>query len=581
MGFRPRAQLASAVGRDFERLVLPYFQFAFPGIGRPTPLAAWDRKGVDLMTTPERDPIEVCVQCKSTMKERFEPSDIGQFTDDINKFVASGIRCNRYIVAFNRNDFDGLIQAELSAHLATLPTKPNLEVWPLSRIVNEAQNSIRNLVLSRVKQFNDQWQQQIVGRFAPSGSWVRRVPARTYRMMVDWNNDPELREQVRTRDIDIKEFLVDERGPHMGLLIGDDGTGKTSAALILSQTQERTVIYVPAAILPSEASRGTNVLTRTIALAIDVRASDEQPTQLFSFFVGRALAGILRQDPNVVLIIDGLDENRVYRGFQGLKLIRAQFKGMRCKTIISTRTKHFNLRTGDFSQALKITGRVGRATKGIRVVELQPWTEITILKHIDDVRKGLSSADKRALGTLMELIQEKRAHEFYGTLLSHPIFLDLIIDDVVNDKIQRASRSHLVRSWILRKVKRDQDKYLGDPIGGDIISEARLIFSALEDIAIKMSERNSRIPLERIDHAEVLHTLSKYKLTRDEIFELLLKSVLVATGQTATFQDASIMFSHRIFHEYMIASAMVRNKELPAVDTPGEIVTFFEELMRS
>jgi hypothetical protein len=151
MPFRPRVQLAAGVGRDFERLALPYFQFVFPGIVRPTPLAIWDRRGVDLMTTPERSPVEVCVQCKSTSNERFEKEDIEDFKHDIEKFIASGIQCDRYIIALNRNDYDGLIQTTLENYVKNRPSKLNLEIWKLARIVDEAQDAVRNLILVRIK----------------------------------------------------------------------------------------------------------------------------------------------------------------------------------------------------------------------------------------------------------------------------------------------------------------------------------------------------------------------------------------------------------------------------------------------
>ena len=315
MGFSPRVQLSSAVGRDFERLVLPYFQFVFPSMERPTALAAWDRKGVDLMTDPERRPIEVCVQCKSTLKERFSLADVNEIKSEIEAFLRMNIECNRYILALNRNDFEGHFQKTFAA-LETTPAKTSVEVWPLSRIVDEAQEAVRLTILDRVKSFNEIWGEQLVGRFWPSGRWVRRVPASTYRMMVDWEIEPELREKVMLGEIDVRDFLLNENGPHMGLLIGDDGTGKTSAALIISQTKEKTVIFVPATSLPTETSRGTNILTREIARAIDLFGADEEKGRLFDFFMGRSLARILRQDPNVVLIIDGLDENRAYRGLK-------------------------------------------------------------------------------------------------------------------------------------------------------------------------------------------------------------------------------------------------------------------------
>jgi hypothetical protein len=232
---------------------------------------------------------------------------------------------------------------------------------------------------------------------------------------------------VRVRELEVQKFLIDEKGPHMGLLVGDDGTGKTSAALILSQRLDKTVIYVPAAILPTTGSHGTNVITRAIAHAIGVGVAPSEPSALFSYFLGRGLSRVLRQDRNVILIIDGLDENRVYRGFRGLKLIRAQFKGMRCKTILSTRTKHFNLRTGDFSQALQFTGKKGRQTKGIRVVELQPWTEDTILRHIEDVQNDVRTTQRDGpAGTYRSGEKQSAQMQYMARCLVILSFLDLI-----------------------------------------------------------------------------------------------------------------------------------------------------------
>lgn len=578
MGFSPRVQLASATGRDFERLVLPYLQFVFPDLGQPTPLAIWDRKGVDLMTTPEEDPIGICVQCKSTTKTRFDLTEINEFKNDLQKFAASGTRCKRYIVALNRNDFDGEVYNAISGFVPTLALSGTVEVWELGRIVREAENAIKELIRRRIAAFNEEWRKQLIGRFAPSGAWVRHVPAFVYRMMIAWDSEPEIRGTKRSKDVEIGPFLLRESGPHMALLIGDDGSGKTSAALIASQDRNRTVIYVPASSLNIPPSHGTSELARTIGKAIDVRPEHGEETDLFRFLVGRGLAQILREDESVTLVIDGLDESRIFRGFGGLRYIRSQLKGMRCKIILSTRTKHFDLRAGDFSQALQHKGKVANRKKGIEVIELRPWTRGTIVRHVNDVARALSKHASGFLDQLIAAINDGDGDLLYGSLLGHPIYLDLIIDDVINDRLQKSTRSSLVRSWIIRKIRRDQNKYDADPIRGDVTQEMRLIFLALEDIALEMSEAGARIPIERISHTNVRNVLRKYGLTEDEIFELLLKSVLVAVGQTTAARDATIMFSHRVFHEYMVASAMLRTNEQPSEGTPREIVAFFNEL---
>jgi hypothetical protein len=134
---------------------------------------------------------------------------------------------------------------------------------------------------------------------------------------------------------------------------------------------------------------------------------------------------------------------------------------------------------------------------------------------------------------------------------------------------------------MLRKIKRDQDKYPGDPIGGDVASEARLIFAGLEDVALEMSEPQSRLPIESLPYSDVKRILSKHGIVGEDMFEFLLKSVLVTAGQTTTFQDANILFPHRVFHEYLIASAMIRLREEPSAATPSEIVSFYSELTQA
>ena len=147
--------------------------------------------------------------------------------------------------------------------------------------------------------------EKLIGRLAPSGGWIRQVPCRTFRMMLDWEHEPELRENIILGDIDVRARLLDSKYPLMGLLIGDDGIGKTSAALITSQVGNRTVICVPASVLKTD-QHGISVLTREIGRAIDVPQPKGTSNKLFLFFLGRGLAKILRQDSSVVLIIDGL-----------------------------------------------------------------------------------------------------------------------------------------------------------------------------------------------------------------------------------------------------------------------------------
>ena len=154
MGFRPRIQLSSAVDRDFERIALPYFQFVFPDIIQPTPRAAWDRKGVDLMTSPEREPIKVCVQCKTTLKPRFKSSDVKALLAELEKFRNAEVRSERYILALNRNDFGGLIQSAIAQYCAKFSELSHVEIWDVGRIADKSQDAVVRLIRDHIRNFN-------------------------------------------------------------------------------------------------------------------------------------------------------------------------------------------------------------------------------------------------------------------------------------------------------------------------------------------------------------------------------------------------------------------------------------------
>lgn len=578
MSFSVAQDLSVPLERDFERAVLPYLSIVFPDICIPKARGYWDQRGVDLMTSPEADPIEVCVQCKTTVESEFSPATHPALLKEIDKFIAGGVQCRRYILVLNRIDKHLVIAKAVRSHVAGRCPGTSFEVWDRQRVDREARASMVRRIRARVAAFNAEWQSRVADRVVPSGDWVKRVPACTYRLMFDRDEEPELRDPYELPDVNTVELLLDERGPRMNVLVGHFGAGKTSAALLATRNTDRTVIYVPASAFRSEARNGSNGLTKEIGRALGVRPEHGEPGKIFLWYLGRGLTRILRNERDVVLIIDGLDENRFTRGLDGLKLIRTQLVETLCRVILSTRTTHFALQGGDLAHTFLDKGRIGRPGRGMRVIELRPWTIDTAHRHVDAVARLMEPKEAIRIRELSRLMGSGGAHRHYGTLLTHPIFLDLIIDDVAQEGVRTTSRAGLIRSWMVRKIRRDQRKYDGAPLGGDLLEEVRLIFGALEDVALAMMDSATATPSETITYTEVQTLLAKRGLNADQVLEVLLKSVLITLGQRTTLNDAQILFSHRIFHEYLIASGLRRTGQRPPHDCPQEIADLYLEL---
>ena len=578
MTLRPRAELSNAVGRDFEKVALSYFEIVFPEIIRPQPLSYWDRRGIDLMTAADVRPIQVCVQCKSTSEPTFDNAGIHSILDDIDKFLSHGIDAEKYIIALNRFD-DGAIGDAVASHISAVGGAADFEVWDRRRLVKEAEAVVLERVLTGIETFNSDWRDKLVGRFAPSGGWIRKVPVQTFRLMLDRDGGPALRELREFEEADIVSLLLDDKGPRISVLTGHFGSGKTSAALMVAQEPDRKVLYVPASALNlGEVRSGTTGLAKEIVQALGIGPAIGAPSREFRHLRGRALTSILRRDPSMVLIIDGLDENRALRGLEGLQRLRFQLKGMVCRVILSTRTAHLAIAGEDLSAAFVDDGKIGRRRRGVRIVELRHWTDETVRKHIRSVALGLAGDEAKRLDELVELSRAGAAEPLYGALLSHPIFLDLIIDDVAAEGVRRAGKADLARSWLLRKVRRDQRKYTGTPLGGDLATESRIIFTGLEAVALRMSDPVTRTPTESLGYDELCALLVKRGLRNEDVLEFLLKSVLITLGLRSATTDARVMFSHRVFHEFLIASALRRRGESPPTGAPPEIAEFWAEI---
>ena len=152
-------------------------------------------------------------------------------------------------------------------------------------------------------------------------------------------------------------------GTRWTLLTGPFGTGKTTAVLRVTKELGRDAIYVRAEDMSDGGGGiGTNLLLARIVTAAHLFNDLEDASRpIVDRLAGETLARILRsQDTNLTLIIDGLDENRIYYRLDGIRRLTNELAELSCPVILTTRQEHFDAMFSNFEKSFVDMSRKGR-----------------------------------------------------------------------------------------------------------------------------------------------------------------------------------------------------------------------------
>jgi hypothetical protein len=160
------------------------------------------------------------------------------------------------------------------------------------------------------------------------------------------------------------------------------GAGKTTAALEASSRGVYTSIFVAASELGRRAQRqGFATIGQEIADTLRIFSVDADPIdgffvleekdeETFTDLAGPALASLLRsQTPDHILVIDGLDENRIYLQPDGLQLLNNQLSELGCPIVLTTRLEHLSSMFGNFEALLEGVGSWRRSATPARTMD--------------------------------------------------------------------------------------------------------------------------------------------------------------------------------------------------------------------
>ncbi len=478
-------------------------------------LKKWDNQGIDLLCLAEDGQIDLAVQCKTSQKPDLGNAEISDAKASFEKFRKAGHTCDTYLFLINgdgRNlDYNDAIENELQ-RLITDGKANRAEFWPRSELLNHAFARMKQILVAALRQRAAQRQSEFHQLFRFGQVYLPVVPVKEEQLVLKAGS-PCTRQAVPTGSArPLTEILHDSTRARWTLLTGTFGAGKTTAALEASSRGLYTSIFVAASELGQRAKRqGIATIGQEIADTLRIFSVDADPIDGFYILEGKdedeftdlagpALASLLRSEtPDHILVIDGLDENRLYLQPAGLQLLNNQIADLKCPIVLTTRLEHLSSMFGNFETLLEGLGSGRRSATPARLLTLERWTPDEVRLFIETARQHANTEEQAALTLFSSAMDDGSLAHLYGDLPSHPLFLQFILDDVCSDGLNTRRRTELVGAWVRRKISRDIQHHgalVDRAIDRFQIVDGRMLLT--EGVAAAMTPELCTRPAERV-----------------------------------------------------------------------------------
>jgi hypothetical protein len=557
-------RLAESAERDFERAVIPFLRVIWPSLQQARPRKEWDQKGIDLFTWSDEGSFECVVQCKGYIVRELRRKQLYEARKSINSFKDSGEKAKNYIFLHNRDrrwrDFHSEIEEELSA-LVTSGIVETAELWSRREMLFKVFDAMRRKLDTLLRQSASDILERFHSTFRLSLPYVPVVPV-TENELVFRRLEPCKKETVKPCSLrNVRNFLKSPTVARWTLFVGVFGAGKTTAALNAAITSNLNPIFIQVASLSSKELRsGTYLLLENIVKSLELFKDIEDRDYIFQEEIAGAVLGYLLRRPqsDYLLVMDGLDENRAYAKLDGLQYLNNQLAEFACPVILTTRKEHLGEIFGDFSLAFYEFSSKHSPKRSARLLELEEWSESNVADVVKPLMGTIGSSERKNLAKFLRLIENKEYLAIYGKLPLNPLFLNFILEDVIENGIQERGRTGFIRSWVKRKIRRDRLAPKRSTIceGMDTEEFVANMLELLKRIAAEMFEHdgNNYVLVEFIDSGKLKTlTMDVFNEEVDSVLAILLNSVLVPK-EYRHGRKLHLFFAFRVLQEFFLAS---------------------------
>lgn len=587
-------RLSVSVGREFEKAVLPWLQIIWPTLTQPPELGHWDKKGIDLMSWSDEHGLDVVVQCKGY--EVIEPGrqQLRQAKESIAKFRDAEQHADHYLLIYNRpgknRDFHLELEESIN-ELVSIGKVRKAAVWSRETILRHVFDAMARRIDAQLVESARELRLRLE-RFADLKlPFIKHVPIRVSQLRFKRNEPCVIHEVASSAPKDSEALLLSDGDYRWTLAVGHFGAGKTTAVLQASSQESTVPLYVPAKALSSKhlrtgTSRFLTEVLRSLGLYDTLemdRTTSPDIGALLEKLAGSVLGSLLRQpDSNYVLILDALDENRVYCSIEGIQHLSNQLAEFRCRIILTTRREQLAEQFGNFGVAMTEASAKYGPNRPARLLEFEQWSPDMIENLLEKLLRqaDIDEDSKKHLNRFASVLASGEYHDFYGELPKNPLFLSFILEDVVDSGVRTSGRRELIHRWVARKIRRDRASpaRLSPDDSLDVSALVDRVLELLRECAGAMIEKKDECILmtETIDEREVLSIASLiFRDQSSSLLALLLNSVMMPIGYRKA-GGLKIGFIYQTLQELFLAEYWVRNG-FARNGLPSSVQAFCEE----
>jgi hypothetical protein len=595
-------ELSQTQGHEFTAKIAPLLRLFHPC------LDFHDVPGADLVVWNEDEPFPYAIQCQGFDDLRLGIEQAQIVKDSVNKFISTGYICEKYYVVHNSQggaggqrfkEFNDSVNIYLKS-LCEIGRAKEARLIDRRKFITEVSCRLESHLNTKLKTYSENLKDSIQRRFKFSSYYIPGVPLSEREISFRDFDFPVLGDSKNLlgKQNARESIISDSKKIRWTLLHGEPGTGKTTTALQASALKGKTVLFVPCELFEfRDLQSGTNLLLEQIIRALNLLGNEfsDEDKEIILGFSGATLSNILENSNDHALIFDGLDENRFYSDpkIGGLKRLSDRLENFDCSIILTTRTSHFRASYEELSQALSSSAEPSHYRKFARLLELTKWQITQVIELIEQILfniNNLSDSEKESLAEFRDILTNGEYQYLYGELPFNPLFLQFILEDIVDIGLQQSNRISLIYRWIRRKIRRDllitTRSFLIDKASQNFDSEIAIdaMLWLMEYVAEKMVvETDEGYELkEYIEFIEIEEETKRiFGVNSVALIDILLNSVLTSQANLCGFYYRSskdrITFIFKIFHEYFLACILVRRKQ-KAFGFPEPVRAFCKEI---
>lgn len=554
-------------GRDFQKRCFEWLNFLYPDLIDAKDLGQVDNEGIDLyILNSDRKNYLKAFQCKGFEKS-FGDSQFKQCINSIDKFLNSGIKTEEYYLIINTQ-----IGSEYSPKLVSALDKlTQLGVAKFSKLINANSfidifnQELQRIIIQKAKESNLKFYNDYDSLMG-QGFYFEDVPF--FLNEIEKENPLNyFTTKIYDRSSIPKMFLSKERGKYF-FLISEFGFGKTTTLLELYKifvAKGLTPIFIPTANIDSNAFGATSTIAKEI-FRILFEGENINISEKVVRFSGESMTSILENNPNIILLFDGLDEHMQFFKLEGLKRLFNSTANFKSPCIFSFRQSYWEEHYDDFRLAL------AKSKAEIEYIFLKEWRNKHISTFISLFKSkaysSLTSNDLNLINDFNNLVENDLYNEYYGDIPKRPLFLKMLLRDVLSDKIQVQNISGLYENYFKEKFERDiqgqfasfePQREINQNVSISYLLQLMLLIheSAAMSCITNEVNFNSRdfAKIENIIHEkEIRRLLDQYKLS-ENLAHFINLSVLTPVSKRGNM-NMKLKFVHKSFMEFFIAKGL-------------------------